>query len=308
MGYDRLGLIAAWLAVLGRDVMLVYHNFDVTSNGPGITSRAVAMLERLSAHRADVVAASSPGRAETLMRRFGLDRKPLAVGNCEPKRPEWRPTGELRSILESAGLRFDRLVVRLGTMGPGHAIEALLASLPRWRGNWGLILAGHAADAYALELRGRIAATGIEDRVLVLADVSNDLWYDCLHEADLGIALYEPGNTNHDSMAGAGTKLNLYLSAGIPAIVPDFLDFRAFLGRYPAGLAVSPTNAEAIGGAVNSILGGQQVYRRYARAAREAFEAEYNFEVQFAPLLQQIMAREPGPSIELPDRRASQSL
>ena len=160
-----------------------------------------------------------------------------------------------------------------------------------WHENWGIVLAGVGRSRYLAEMDALIDSLSLNQRVVILPSVSYSLWYDCLYSADLGIALYEPGNINHVSMAGAGNKLNLYLKAGIPSIVTDTPDFVAFLKKYRAGKAVNPTDARAISRAINEALGDEREYADLCQNARRAFESEYNFETQFAPVLDWIEKR-----------------
>jgi glycosyltransferase involved in cell wall biosynthesis len=116
------------------------------------------------------------------------------------------------------------------------------------------------------------------------------LWLDCLYRADLGIALYELGNINHESMAGAGNKLNLYLKAGIPSIVPRIADFERVAQEYGVAAVADPGDPRSIGAAVNAILGDADTYRGMAEHARVLFQREFNFETQYGPVLDWLQA------------------
>lgn len=298
VGYDMHGLAAAYMAHRTRpEARLIYHNFDLAAkemlSGFG---RAVKALEGTAARAADLVIASSPGRAQALQEEHRLDRRPLVVLNCQRRTAFAGRRGELQAILKSRGLHFDRIVVRLGSLGPHHGIEASVRSVPGWQGNWGLVLAGIGSDAYLQSLYRLVSHLGLDQRVLILSPVSYDLWYDCLYSADLGIALYEKGNINHDTMAGAGNKLNLHLKAGIPSLVPDIPDFISFVNTYGAGRVVVPDDPASIADGVNVILGDEAVLAGLRRNAFTAFSQEFNFETQIEPLLTWLSNNSPGQS------------
>lgn len=288
VGYDMHGILAAYLASrVCRSTKLIYHNLDVVDPAKATRfGKYIRYLEGFCARSADLVITSSHGRAQYLHHDARLHREPTIVMNCHSRQVQARKTGELENLLSMRGLRFDRLVVRLGYMGQGHGIEATIRSTASWQGNWGLVLAGVPVPGYLEMLDSMIQSLGLQDRVVVLPSIPYDLWYDCLLSAHLGIALYEPiDNINHVTMAGAGNKLNLYLMAGIPSIVPNIPDFMQLVDRYPCGESVDPRNPPAIADAVNRILTDDLVYRSMSTHAKRAFETEFNFETQFAPVI-----------------------
>ena len=287
IGYDMRGIAAAYISSQAcPGARLIYHNLDLVSGAElGIFGRLVAKVEAFGAQRADLVIFSSRGRAEVFGRATQLPCEPLVVMNCQRRDTHEPKTGEFQDLLRSRGLSFDRLVVRLGVMGPGHGIEATIDSVPEWQENWGLVLAGVPSKEYMSKLQGQIEALGLEQQILLLPSVPYSLWYDCLYAADLGIALYEPGNINHRYMAGAGNKLNLYLKAGIPSLLPSFPDFMSLVERFGIGEVVDPTDPRAIACGVNAILADDEKHALLCHNAKVAFKQYFNFETQFRPVL-----------------------
>jgi hypothetical protein len=86
-------------------------------------------------------------------------------------------------------------------------------------------------------------------------------------------------------MAGAGNKLNLYLKAGIPSLLPSFPDFMSLVGRFGIGEIVDPTDPHAIACGVNAILADDEKHALLCHNAKVAFEQHFNFEKQFRPVL-----------------------
>lgn len=291
IGYDMHGFLAAYCARLGhRRARLVYHNLDLSEESKlRIYGRVLKSFERFTVHTADLTIFSSIGRAALFAAEVNLKCEPVVMMNCQRLEIKEQPTGELGIILAEKGLQFDRLVVRLGSLGPGHAIEATIRSVQEWQGNWGLILVGVGAPDYLASLQQLIAQLNLTQRILILPSVPYSLWYDCLYAADAGVALYEPGsNINHLSMAGAGNKLNLYLKAGIPSIVSNIPDFVAFVERYQAGVVAATHEPAAIARAVNAVFADDTYYQHMSQQARSAFETEFNFERQFQPVMEML--------------------
>jgi len=283
IGYNKLGLIASFITTrLCPKIRLIYHNFDFdVSTTKGLLSR----LELYAARRADLTIFPAQGRASEYKVMAGLTQEPLSVLNCYPLSWSCQRTGELQKILESKGLCFDRLVVRLGMMGPFHGIEVTIRSMVEWQGNWGLILGGFSSDKYLEGMLVLIEELGLGSKVLVLPSVSFGLWYDILYSADLGICLYEPYNLSHDYMAGTSQKLNNYIAVGIPSIVPKTPDFVSFVEQHATSKMADVKDPHSIAQAVNCLLCDPDEYVRYCHNVRNAFESEFNFEKQFEPVL-----------------------
>lgn len=284
IGYNKHGLLASFVVTqLFPKIRLIYHNYDFDiSRMQDISSR----FELVAARNSDLTIFPALGRAEEYKSIAGLKREPMSVLNCYPLSYSVKKTGELNKILESKGLSFDRLVIRLGMIGPFHGIEATFRSMPKWKGNWGFIMGGFASETYLKEINKLVEELGIGDRVLILPSVSNSLWYDILSSGDLGISLYDPDpfNLSHKYMAGTSQKLNGYFVTGIPSIVPNTPDFFSFVEQYGTSKLVDVSNPSSIAEAVNSFFEDTVDYDQYSKNVRKAFQSEFNFENQFDPI------------------------
>ena len=153
IGYNTLGIVAAFIVTRIRPkTKLIYHNFDfdVSTRALGPLGRLLRRIELVAARRADLTIFPAPGRATKYKAMARLTREPLSVLNCFPLMAA-AENGELQRLLENKGLCFDRLVVHLGSIDPFHGIEATIRSVPEWKGNWGLILAGFSNGSYLEE-------------------------------------------------------------------------------------------------------------------------------------------------------------
>lgn len=286
IGYDAPGFVAACVAHRVRPgAKLVYHNFDLLVEGEiGLFSRCVKRAEMCGARRADLVLVSAPGRAKVLQEQACLIREPIVAMNCQRLGVTPRAEGEFRQLLQERGFHWDRIVARLGYLGPGNAVESLVRSVSDWQSTWGLVLVGAPVPGFLEKIDRMIKELRLEKQILVLPSVPYDLWYDILYSADLGIALYEFTNVNNQNMAGAGNKLNLYLKAGIPSIVPNHPDFEALVARWGFGVVTPVDPPSRVSDAVRSVLSDPRKYERLRCNSKRAFEEEFNFEKQFRPL------------------------
>ncbi len=309
VGYDLSGIAPAYLARLhAAHSMLIYHNFDLTlPDGLGTLGQILKRIEMAAARQAECVIVSSKGRASILQDEASLLRPPVVVMNCQRLPAPRVDRGELRSLLAAGGYQFDTVIARMGSIWPGNAIEPLIRSVPLWPDNTGLILAGGSDPHFLDKMKQLTSNLGLDRRVVFLSPVSYGLWYDILYSASVGIALYEPVNVNNQNMAGAGNKLNLYLKAGLPSILPDLPDFEEFRRRFDVGPVADPRDPSSIASAVCSLLHDPERYETCRAAARLAFESEYNFEAQFRPVLDRILARRQRHAVPVSERGASAS-
>lgn len=293
IGYNRLGIVVAFLATrLRPKTTLIYHNFDFDITSGKMFGRILQSLELAGARNADLAIFPHPGRATVYKEEAKLDKEPITVMNCYPLSTPNQTTGELQSLLDSKGLHFDRLVVRLGMIGPYHGIEGTIRSVLEWKGNWGLILAGFPDEgSYMHEMQELVRNLDLSKKVLFLPSVSYRLWYDCLYSAHLGISLYEPFNVSHAYMSGTSQKLNNYFVAGIPSIVSNSPDFVNFVEQYHTSKLADPTDPHSIAKAVNSLLCDQEEYAIYCQNVKNAFTSEFNFEKQFEPVLNTLLKK-----------------
>lgn len=288
IGYNKLGLLAAFLVkIFFPKIQLIYHNYDFDKSRLG---GLLGSIEIVAARSADLTVFPSPDRAELYKSLGALKKEPVSVMNCYSLSYKPEATGELANILEERGLRFERLVVRLGMIGPHHGIKSTLKSIPEWQSGYGFVMCGFSSQSYLQEIEQIIKELELEKRVLVLPSVSNSLWYDVLSAADLGIALYshDPNNVSHNFMAGTSQKLNGYFVKGIPSVVPNSPDFVSFVGKYGTGKCVDVSNPSSIAAAVNSMFEPQSKYERYRENVENVFLSEFNFEKQFEPVLKWI--------------------
>ena len=292
IGYDMFGLIAAFLMTRFRrkKAFLVYHNFDLADKRAlGFFGRQLKRIERVASRKANLVIFPTEDRARIFQGEVKLAREPMIVMNSQRISPAFKRTEELRRISNERGIKASKFVIRLGSIAPGHAIEATIRSVKYWQEDWALVLLGVPLGDYMPSMQRLVGELGLTQKVLFIPNATYEMWDACLQGADVGLSLYEPINVNHQALGGiGGQKTFYYMKAGIPSVVPALPDFLKMVDKYKFGVVADPSDPVSIARSINDVLSDDAQYNFLARAARHAFVKEFNFENQFAPVLKLI--------------------
>jgi glycosyltransferase involved in cell wall biosynthesis len=285
VGHDMHGFLPAWLLSRWHRRPLVYHCHDFAENVKG-GGRFIKGFEQLFARTTDRVIVPDSERGNAIARALALKRSPLIVANA-PLRQGWASGEDLRHALAAQGRRYERIVLRQGRIGPGHAVESTIRSIPLWASReWGLVLVGIGEQEY-LNMLVRLAhELDVADQLTILPPVSYDEVLQLTPGADLGHALYEPIHINNRYITTASNKIMEYMAAGLPLLVSERPDLRAFVETYGCGLTADESSPESIAAAVNGLLGDPDLARRLGEAGARASRKEFNYESQFAPVLE----------------------
>jgi glycosyltransferase involved in cell wall biosynthesis len=292
VGHEMHGLLPAWLLATLYRRPLIYHCHDFVEGARRVSfgARVVRALERRLARTADLVIVPDVGRAAVIARELRLTRPPLVVANA----PLQRPDGSeeiLHDALRRCGLHFEATLLRQGTLGPGHGIEATIRSIPYWSSKrWGFVVMGFGEQQYLDELRALAGSLTVENQFAILPPVSYDDVARYTVGADVGHALYDPVNVNHTYMGTASNKVLEFMAAGLPVLVPHTESFRLFHDVYKCAVGVDESSPTSIANGVNTLLGSPELARSMGDAGTRAFEQVFCYERQFAPVLQAIRA------------------
>jgi glycosyltransferase involved in cell wall biosynthesis len=287
IGHDMHGFVAARFAAWLRRRPLIYqcHDYVQADMANTFGLRIVKRLEALLARTADAVIVPDADRAEIVARELRLRRPPIILPNA-PLSAAVPATSPLRAALEDMGYSFERVLLRQGRIGPGHAIEATLCSMPHWsNSSWGFVLIGDGPEEYQRQYRQLAADLGVETRFVILPPVGYDEILGYTVGADAGSALYEPIHVNNRHITTASNKLMEYLACGLPMILSDTPAMQRFLACYACGVTADEGDPRGIAQAVNVLLGDEAAASRMAEAAREAFLTTFAYEIQVKVLV-----------------------
>lgn len=295
MAHDAHALLPAWLLAKRSGSPLAYHCHDYMDDSEVVTGsqRLFKALERKIAPAADVVIIPDAERAAVMIQQLGLTREPIIAANA-PLSDAPRST-VLQDSLRSQGKDFSKIVFRQGRIGPNHALEATIRSMPLWADpSWGFVIMGSADAAYREHLLQFAAELGVSQQLAILPAVAYPDVASFTVGATLGHGLYDPTHFNHRFFTTASNKIMEYIAAGLPVLLSESTGSQALLSRYRIGLTADEKSPESIASAINAMLGGPEQMVSMQAESKRAFEEEFNYRQQYAPVIerfQQLTAR-----------------
>ncbi len=292
VGHDMHGLLPARLLASRYRRPLIYHCHDFALEHDRLAwgGRLVAAFERRWARTADLVIVPDAERGEVIRKTLQLPQAPLVVANAPLQAPP--PSQRLPQSLQALGYHWQRIVLRQGNVGPGHALEATIRSIPSWGSKtWGLAVLGGGDPGFKRALQQLAADLGVQSQVAFLPAVPYDEVSEFTVGADIGHGLYNPINLSHQTATTSSNKTLEYMAAGIPLLASDRPGLRDLVSRYACGVVADESNPHSIAQAVNRLLANPEQARQMGANGRRAFSEVFCYEKQFAPVLAWLQAR-----------------
>jgi len=290
IAYNMHAFLPARLAAWLFRKPLAYHSHDYVENSQKQTSSSlfIKTFERLFARTADLVIVPDQARADVMARELNLTIPPVIVANAALDAPT-ENCPESPSALQQIGKQFDKIVFRPGRVGHGHCIDITIRSLPLWDNpRWGFVVMGPYTETDKQWLEQVAVDVGAADRFVILPAVSYNLVLKYASGAALGHGLYEPIHINNRYITTASNKIMEYIAAGLPLLLSESEGNRALIDRHNNGLLVPYDSPEAIAAAVNRILGDDELAKQLAAGSKRAFQAEFNYERQYLPVIERL--------------------
>ena len=282
-------LSAVWLAVPN----VVYHEHDAPgSNGSGFTA-FIYRLRNSICRKASWVVVPNRGRASDLVATTQAEEsRVLTVFNC-PSRSESTDVSHTLPQL-TAGKPF-RLYFH-GSIVPDRLPLAVVDAMALLPDTVCLRIAGYetvGSVGYTDRIIGRARELGIAHRIEAVGAIPDrSALLKHARASHLGLALMpmQSDDINMRHMVGASNKPFDYLACGCPLVVSDLAEWEQMY--VAAGLAsgCDPNSAESIAEAVQYWLASDTRYREAQQAGLARIATDWNYEAQFAPLLQRIEA------------------
>jgi glycosyltransferase involved in cell wall biosynthesis len=79
------------------------------------------------------------------------------------------------------------------------------------------------------------------------------------------------------------------MAAGLPQVANCGVGMAEIIETPGCGLLVDPSSPEAVGKAINRILGDEQLRRKMSENSRAIHLSKFNCEHQFAPILEKVL-------------------
>ena len=294
IAYDDRGCPMVGKAIGGNSgsrIVSHFHELSVYNPGDGWGAWQANRYCRKFARQSDLVIFPDRFRAEIFTKQARLPRPPSIVMNC-PRKISVLPANALAPYLKFARHENSRVVFFQGWMGPHRGLESLIRSMTTWPADSVLVLVGPAPDAYRKSLIELAAQTGVTKRLLMIGMVSLEELNGLIAGADVAVALF-PSDTddlNFRYLAGASNKRFMYMSLGVAQVANTGPGMSEIIEQPKCGLLVNPNVPEEVGRAICQLLTDETMRKEMGQNGRQAHLNEFNYERQFAPVLEQIVA------------------
>lgn len=288
IGHDMHGFLVAKLLAWRLRRPLVYHCHDFVERKARLSlgGRIVRAFESAFARTADMIIVPDAERGAIMAEGLRLKNPPLIVANA-PFDRDCQDAGVMAQALSAQGKKFEKVVLRQGRVGEGHAIETTLQSIPLWDSKeWGFAVIGPGEASYFEGLREMAKSLGVESQFALLPPVSYDELVHYTVGADVGHTPYYSSDVNASFNTTASNKITESMAAGLPLLVSDRPALRALVEKYKCGIPVNETSPESIADGVNRLLGEPNLATQMGESGRRAFKDVFCYEKQFAPALE----------------------
>jgi glycosyltransferase involved in cell wall biosynthesis len=286
--------LALLLSYLG--VLVIYHEHDspavpTQQTDPPVSGwfRYVLRFRAALARRAVCCVLPNAQRAQRFAQALNNTVRTVCVWNCPLQEEVVSPRPPLGGDSVRVIYHGSLNVVRL----PLTVLQAL-AQLPpvMTLAIVGYETVGHSG--YLATLRDQAQALGLRSRVEFVGALPQraELFGHC-REGDIGLAFMPRHTTdlNEQHMTGASNKPFDYLACGLALLVADRPDWRTMFVEPGYGLACDPEDAESIAAALRWFLEHPAEMRAMGERGRQRIAAQWHYERQFAPVLEQLNGR-----------------
>ena len=259
------------LVVKNRD-KFIYYNFDFE-----LSSRLKFnnLIEEICVKRPNYVFLPSNSRVNLYKKKFRRNHNIFPIYNSFSKSFKIKKT----SISKKYNfLKKKNYFVRLGSFYKYHFLKELALSTKYWKKNFFLIMAGKSYEGYFEKLKKYIKKNKL-NKVILIKNISYNLWFSLLKNGYGGFALYEQVNTSHRLMGGTSQKLNNYIFSGLPSFVIKSRDIIKFNKKYKTSIVVD-SKPKLIAKKVNNLIRNKKLHKYKVYKNKKAFMNEFNFENQ----------------------------
>ena len=275
--------IALALAAL-TGARVLYHEHDA----PSLEHESWAYRKCLGARRkllreADVVVTPNAVRSAHLAELAG-GRSVMTAWNCPP-----RPAAPVRGAHHDDGLL--RIIYR-GSINadrlPATVIDAV-AQTP----NAHFAIAGYetaGSRGHVERLMARARDLGVDHRVRALGTLPATVLESICADCDVGLALMpmDSRDENMRHMTGASNKVFEYLACGVVPLVSALDEWRTTFVDQGCALECDPRAPQSISSVLSRAGEQRDELRAMARRGWERMQLDWNYETQFAPVMQAI--------------------
>jgi glycosyltransferase involved in cell wall biosynthesis len=287
IGYDSPG-ISVMAATRFRGLTVChFHEYPETPSNEGRRVDAQHRVARRSARSADLTVMPDSYRAAALAEEEKLDRLPTVVRNC-PRRLTAPPADRLS---KTKSLRRGKLTVLFqGAISENYYADTIVKSMVWWPVGSVMVFLGPIKAAFEARLRELARELEVSRRVVLLPQVPYSDLFGYTVGADLGLTMIKPHTFNFAHMAGASNKRYEFMACGIPQISNHGPGMQQVIEGNGVGICVDPESPEEIGRQIAYLLSNESLRRKMGERGRRLHLEEYNYEMQFAGVLEALVS------------------
>lgn len=291
VGNDATAFWASAKICLPAKIPLVYHCHDFSGVAKSFFSMPtfgdiISSSSSKLACRADAVVFPEQSRAAWGKLTWRLNNPVFVAANAPLLQP-LKKTNRLKEMFAKSGFSPEYIVVRKGAISFDHGLKETLEALALCPSTWGLALIGYQnVDA----VRDFAKKLGVERQILFTGFVPYDSTWEYISSADIGLSLYRPSNINTIMQATASQKVFEYMASGIPSIAYGSPDFLSLARETKAIFTIKEITPQAIAAGLTQVLRNRSNYESMSENAYAAHFGFFNYETQYAPVLELINA------------------
>jgi glycosyltransferase involved in cell wall biosynthesis len=277
--------VGLWASTRSGSVT-VLHEHDPPGSGDRLWRILHAARQRF-ARRASLVIVPQNERARDFLVATGADPARMhVVFNC-PSQLELTKL-QLPPRMPTSGLTL----WFHGTIGSELVPMTLVEALARLPEDVRFEMAGYetvGSSGYVALMMERARTLGVADRIMFHGAVPrrSDL-LQMAARADVGLALF--ANRFRDPMVGASNKPFDYLACGLPLLTNQTPEWEEFFGARSVSIGCNPEDTADIVRAILTLRNNPDRRRAMAERGQELVRTQWNYEMQFAPVLRALEA------------------
>lgn len=290
---DALSTPAGLAASLFSRRNCLYHEHDTRTRAHTTFQRIVDRARLAFCRKASLIVFPNAFRAKDLMRETGLPANRLVtVFNCASRTEIL--TSQVRQLPDSDSSTKIWLYFH-GSICPERLPIHFVDALKLLPARLGLRVVGYEAPGsagYCREIQVRALELDLDSRVEVLGPLNRAELLAKARQSHIGISLVpiQSDDINMQFMAGASNKPFDYLACGCPLIVSDLPEWREMFVDTGVAVSCDPGSLQSIVTAIRTYLDSPAQYEQAQSNGFRMIDMLWNYESQFAPVLDSINA------------------
>ncbi|MCF6147392.1 MAG: methyltransferase domain-containing protein [Candidatus Kuenenia sp.] len=278
IGFDPAGLIRAVLLGSAWNVPFIYHSLELCSQEDPYKE-----IERIFSQKALFTLIQDNARADIFAQTNGLDRGKIEIiYNSSLGDASFEKSDFLRDTFKIQ--KDKKIVLATGTLLPITCIDQIITSVDSWPDNFVLVLHGWIPDKnFELKVLKEIKTK--KDKIFLSMEILGvDEKHKVFQSADIGLAFYNPIDTNLKFAAGSSGKIFDFMKAGVPIIGNNIPGMSELLVGSGCGMVVN--NASEIGNVLHNLMDQYEIYKK---GCSESFP-KYEFGRCYEKLLNRVVS------------------